>query len=284
LKQSIADSPVPDSGSMSVRFVRALLERHGVVKYRHSVWLAEALGMSYAQAHRRMNGGAAWTLEELERVGDLFGESISEVVTLGVRPASVPAVLHIASEHLPCDVWLGDRVTDASPDALVAVKSRTGWDVRFSRDSIEDAKFAIKRLQISARTTDRRLVAVLDDDVDLTDSICGHLSAGGYDARAFYRTADLQKSMESTEYDAYVIDWIVGEDSTQEVIAAIRANDATCPILVLTAQVVSGRVRESEIAAAVTHFNLVFAEKPVRMAILTASLARALVGEQPIRA
>ena len=35
-------------------------------------------------------------------------------------------------------------------------------------------------------------------------------------------------------------------------------------------------VRESEIAAAVASYNLVFSEKPVRMAILSASLARAL--------
>ena len=43
----------------------------------------------------------------------------------------------------------------------------------------------------------------------------------------------------------------------------------------LTAQVLAGVVQESEIAQAVANFNFVFAEKPVRMAILSASLARA---------
>jgi hypothetical protein len=44
---------------------------------------------------------------------------------------------------------------------------------------------------------------------------------------------------------------------------------------VLTAQVLAGVVQESEIAQAVASFNFMFAEKPVRMTILSASLARA---------
>lgn len=254
------------------------MDRHGVVKYKRSVWLSDALGISYAQAHRRMNGSAAWTLEDIERVGKLFGESIADVVALGVGPASVPAVLHVGSRSLTCDIWVGARVTDPTPDVLVAFRSKSGWEVRSARDAGQEETFALERLQISARAAERKLVAVLDDDVDLTDSICAHLSAGDYDARPFYRTADLQDRIKTIPFDAYVIDWIVGESSTEKAIATIRAKDPTCPILVLTAQVVSGRVRESEIAAAVTRFNLVFAEKPVRMAILRASLARALAG------
>jgi hypothetical protein len=41
----------------------------------------------------------------------------------------------------------------------------------------------------------------------------------------------------------------------------------------------SGAVDESEIAEAVATYNLVFSEKPVRMAILTASLARAFASK-----
>ena len=43
--------------------------------------------------------------------------------------------------------------------------------------------------------------------------------------------------------------------------ATLRAQDASCPIVVLTAQVLSGMVQESEIADAVASFNLVFSEK-----------------------
>jgi hypothetical protein len=80
-----AASPVvaESAGLLAVRCVRALLERHGLPKYRQSAWLADAIGLSYAQAHRKMNGAAAWTLEELERVGALLGESLADVVAPG---------------------------------------------------------------------------------------------------------------------------------------------------------------------------------------------------------
>jgi DNA-binding NtrC family response regulator len=138
--------------------------------------------------------------------------------------------------------------------------------------------FAIDRLQARPSSAARKRIAVLDDDRDLTDSICAHLQDSGYEAHPFYRTTDLQTRLKTERYDAFVIDWIVGETSTVKLIAAIRAQDAACPVVVLTAQVVAGVVRESEIAQAVASFNFVFAEKPVRMAILSASLARAFAG------
>jgi len=58
------------------------MERHGLPKYRQSPWLADALGLSYSQAHRRMTGASAWSLEDLERVGSLFGETLAQVVSL----------------------------------------------------------------------------------------------------------------------------------------------------------------------------------------------------------
>jgi DNA-binding NtrC family response regulator len=135
--------------------------------------------------------------------------------------------------------------------------------------------FVIERLEARPNSAKRKRIAVLDDDRDLTDSICAHLQDSGYDAHPFYRTADLQTRSKNERYDAFVIDWIVGETSTVKLIAAIRAQDATCPIVVLTAQVLAGVVQESEIAQAVASFNFMFAEKPVRMTILSASLARA---------
>jgi len=135
--------------------------------------------------------------------------------------------------------------------------------------------FVIERLEGRPNSATRKRIAVLDDDRDLTDSICAHLQDSGYDAHPFYRTADLQTRSKNERYDAFVIDWIVGETSTVKLIAAIRAQDATCPIVVLTAQVLAGVVQESEIAQAVASFNFMFAEKPVRMTILSASLARA---------
>ena len=275
-----AASPVmaESAGLLAVRCVRALLERHGLPKYRQSAWLADAIGLSYAQAHRKMNGAAAWTLEELERVGALLGESLADVVAPGNAQGSVPGILSIGKARMPCELWIGASVDEPRADALVAVQSGTEWTAMLAEEAGDRPAFAIDRLQARPSSAARKRIAVLDDDRDLTDSICAHLQDSGYEAHPFYRTTDLQTRLKTERYDAFVIDWIVGETSTVKLIAAIRAQDAACPIVVLTAQVVAGVVRESEIAQAVASFNFVFAEKPVRMAILSASLARAFAG------
>src|SRR5207302_1400651 len=94
------------------------------------------------------------------------------------------------------------------------------------------------------------------------------------DARPFYRTADLLASASAQRYDAYVVDWIVGEKSALKLIASLREKDPRCPIVVLTAQVVSGVVNEADIAEAVKRYDLDFSEKPVRTSILIATLTR----------
>ena len=267
--------PTESAGLLAVRCVRALLERHGLPKYRQSAWLADAIGLSYAQAHRKMNGAAAWTLEELERVGALLGESLADVVAPGGIEGSVSGVLSIGKARVPCRLWIGGAAEQPPEDALVAVQIGSEWAAVLVEEAGERPMFVIDRLEARPSHAARKRIAVLDDDRDLTDSICAHLQDSGYDAHPFYRPADLQTRSKNERYDAFVIDWIVGETSTVKLIAAIRAQDATCPIVVLTAQVLAGVVQESEIAQAVASFNFVFAEKPVRMAILSASLARA---------
>ena len=278
--RALASEQLPEEkASLSVRCVRALMERHGIPKYRQSAWLASSIGLSYAQAHRRMNGAAAWTLEELERVGALFGESLVDVVSLGESQGSVPATMHVGAASVPCDLWVGDVVERPQPDSIVAIQTSTGWTALCASEALESVTYAVERLHAKPRVPASKRIAVLDDDEDLTDSICAHLEESGYEAHAYYRTADLQKNLAGIRHDAYVIDWIVGEGSTASLIASIREQDRAAPIIVLTAQVLTGLVQESEIADAVGRYDFVFAEKPVRMAILSASLARAFAAK-----
>src|SRR5437868_11690840 len=100
------------------------MDRYGLPKYRQSAWLADATGLSYSQAHRRMTGASPWSLEDLAKVAALFGESLSEVVSAVQPGASVVGVMNIGSTWMPCRLWLGDAV-DRQGDvyAVVAVKT-----------------------------------------------------------------------------------------------------------------------------------------------------------------
>jgi ActR/RegA family two-component response regulator len=273
LKASVASGAGP---SLAVRCVRALMERHGLPKYRQSPWLADALGLSYSQAHRKMSGASPWTLEDLERVGALFGETLSQVVGTTSAPGSVAGSLKVGSTNVGCRLWLGDTVKSPRPDCLVAISTAAGWTALLAAEASDALTYRIERLEAVPGQSVRKVIAVLDDDQDLTNSICAHLDANGYDARPFFRTPDLVSSSRVQHYDGFVIDWIVGETSTLKLIASLRTEDALCPIVVLTAQVVSGVVDEADIAEAVRMHHIEFSEKPLRMSILSATLARSL--------
>ena len=270
------DSPAAhdELPSFAVRCVRALMERHGLPKYRQSAWLADATGLSYAQAHRRMSGAAAWTLEDLEQVAKLFGESLAEVVAMDTSHGSVPAVMKLGPASLPCELWIGEQIENPKPDTVVAVKTSSGWAALYASEAADNSTFAVERLQAKPSAAQRKVIAVFGDDGETVAAICTHLEDKGYDARPFANLADIQSSLRPTgRYDAFVIDWMVGGTPTRELIASIRAQDTNCPI-VLTAQL-TDPTREAEVAEAVTKFSLVFTEKPVRMAILSALLVRA---------
>src|SRR5665213_997172 len=272
-----AGPSAPDeASSRAVVSVRALMERHGLPKYRQSAWLASATGLSYSQAHRKMNGGSGWTLEELERVGELFGETLAEVIAFGQGAGSVHGVMKIGSASLDCQMWIGDRVKSLGSESVVAVRTSSGWAAVSASEVADAVAYKVERLEAKPSATVRKVIAVLDDDHDLTNTICAHLDeSGGYEARPIYKTSDLLSSVKVQRFDGFVIDWIVGETSTLKLIAALRAQDAACPIIVLTAQVLSGVVDEADIAEAVQTFDLVFSEKPVRISILSATLSRA---------
>ena len=270
-----AGPPLAGTTPLAVQCVRALMERHGLPKYRQSAWLADATGLSYSQAHRRMTGASAWSLEDLARVAELFGESLADVVSLAEPRTSVPGVMHMGATKLPVQLWIGDVVDKPNPDSVVAVQTSSGWTALCASEATEGAVYRIERLEARPTLTARKVVAVLDDDQDLTNSVCAHFEASGYDARPFFTIAELLSSLAVCSFDAYVVDWIIGETSALKLIAAVRAKDANCPIVVLTAQVMTGVVDEADIADAVKRFGLVFHEKPVRTSILTATLGRA---------
>ena len=272
--------------SLAVACVRALMERHGLPKYRHSAWLAEATGLSYSQAHRRMTGVSPWTLEDLARVATLFGESLIDVVA-GTQPATtVPGTIQIGTANVPCRMWLGDPVERQAAGPVVAVRTSSGWSVVLASEATEGVIYSIDKLEARPAASARKVIAILDDDQDLTNSICAHFEMSGYDARPFYEIADLLASAATQKYDGYVIDWIVGERSVVKLIAALREREKNSPIVVLTGQVLAGAVEEVDIAEAVKRYDLTFSEKPVRAAILEATLARALKerGAQDARA
>jgi len=228
-----------------------------------------------------MNGASPWTLEDLERVGALFGETLAEVVAKhGSESGLVPGRLKVGPVDIECHIWLGAVEATPPPNSLVAITDSSGWVVLPASEAPQGATmYGIERFEGKPAAESRRVVAVLDDDPDVTDGLCAQLRASGYDATAFYKAADLGKAAETQRFDAFVVDWIVDDGNTHALLSALRQRHPSAPIIVLTGQQLMG-AEEDDIANAVISLCLVFSEKPVRMSILSATLARALLVAQ----
>ena len=157
---------LPDAPSLAVQCVRALMERHGLPKYRQSAWLADATGLSYSQAHRRMTGTSTWSLEDIARVAELFGESLADVVSVDRSHARrCPARCEMGTRDLP--VRALDRRRDRQAQSGIGRRRADVVRVGSARRGRGDrrcrftASIGWKPGRRSRRVS---VVAVLDDD------------------------------------------------------------------------------------------------------------------------
>ena len=259
--------------SLALTYVRALLDRHGLPRYRQSAWLADAFGLSYSQAHRRLNGTSPWALEDLAQLAELFGESLSDLIAAHDRRPGVSSTLRIGAETISCRIWIGNTIAAPAPGSVFAVKSKSAWVIATTADREEGEAFEIVRLEARPATDKQRRVAVLDDDSNITASMVSNFELLGFSAWPFSNAADLLSA--PTSFDCYVLDWVVDDETVLDLVASLREASPTCPIVILTGQVATGAIDASDIADAIKRYDLLFCEKPVRAPILAAMLSRA---------
>ena len=136
----------------------------------------------------------------------------------------------------------------------------------------EADSFEVERVMIQIGKAKRHRVAVLDDDQDVANSIADYMTAIGLDAQALYALDRLMAEVESRPFDGYVIDWLIDQQNARALIAAIRAHDPACPIVLLTGQLEKGNADEGELASISSFYRLTYFEKPIRTSSLLSAL------------
>ncbi|MEF0943871.1 helix-turn-helix domain-containing protein [Rhizobium sp. BR 362] len=257
---------------LAAQCIAALLTRHGIPKYRFAVTVSEILGLSYSAGNRRLTTNASWSLEELRSVAEYFGETLEELVTLENSDTLIEATIVINNHIVPCRIRLGNLVGQVSPGTLIAAEIDGSWRVVPADTRSMIPANAVTRLVIEP-TLSRRRVAILDDHADTAQTIVQYMETAGLEAVAFN---DPQVLYDQTNFDAYVLDWIIERDARRytalKLVENIRARNALCPIIILTGQIRTGNADEENIAAALAQHNLKFFTKPASMPILIAAL------------
>ncbi|VWX61030.1 conserved hypothetical protein [Burkholderiales bacterium 8X] len=258
--------------TLAARCVRALLQRHGVARNKHAAVVTEVLGLSYSQGNRRLTTSATWALEELQLLAEHFGETLDQLIAGARSDDLLDAVLLIGSTRVPCRALRGPAVRKPRPGALVMTPGDAGWLVLPASPDLATPAFDVLRLVAEPSSAMNRRIAVLDDHDESAELIVSYLKTAGFDPVAFTRLEQIAAALAISDFDGYVLDWIIVNDTVRSLVADIRTRDAHGPIVVLTGQMRSGIADESDIATAMTQYRLRFFEKPASMPIIAAAL------------
>lgn len=267
-----------DSGPTPVgsRIVRALLNRHDVPSMRHVTTIAQVIGCGHQAAYRRLGGGVAWEIEEIEKLANHFGESLAQVFAATDPLQTASAVLVAGGHRIACELVVGGPLREREPNTLVAAKAGEQWLVMPAPEGGVGPVFEVQQLTVSSRTNWRPRVAILDDEVSAVASLAQYFSDQGCDAQAFSRVEDLVAHMKARPFDGYVIDWVLSEGPAAELIAMIVAEDPHCSIAILTGKMEKDISVGPAVTAAVSAYQLQFFQKPTPPSIIVTALKRSM--------
>lgn len=280
--------------------VRALMERRGIPKRRQCKELTHILQLSFSQAHRKLTGISPWTLDQLRKISDHFHEPLSMLNTVagpgpgngsgsdvrgdGDHGGSAGTVLHdalfvVGGRELPCSAWIGAPVSQQYRADFVALEQEGLWRVLENTPHLTapGQRYQVDKVHIDIQQPHLPAIAVIDDDRHSADNLRDYLNETGFRATAFYQYAALDAAMQETDFDGYVVDWLLGTSTTEQLIRSIRqSGQSSAPIILLTGQLITGKASESDVARVIMQFNVNCQEKPTRLSIIAAELSKAL--------
>ncbi len=279
--RSAGQTPAPETtkvdgqGSLAATCVRALLDRAGLPRHRHSAHIGTLLNLSYHQAHRRMTGSAPWSLEELQAVATHHGETLVDLFGDQKSADYESAVLIAGPLRVTCRLWPGQPLAQHRPGDLIAIKGGSEWVVMVAGDTPTPQACTVRRLIIEPKPDRPRRFAILDDDIDVARGLAAGLVELGFEAVAFATEAQLEAALQFDSFDAYVIDWVLPNGTAERLVGRLRSQSATCPIALLTGKAGSREVDEKDLVGAIEQHGLLFLQKPVTASIAASQFSAA---------
>ncbi|MEO6744506.1 MAG: helix-turn-helix domain-containing protein [Caldimonas sp.] len=274
--KAVDSAAEPAQQSIGSRYVRALLNRHEIPSSRHVTTIAQVVACGHNAAYRRLNGGVAWEIEEIEKLAQHFGESLAEAFGGREDTDAEAAVLVAGGHRVPCELVVGDPVRERPPNTLVAVKAGEQWLVMPSSEGGVGPVFEVKHMTVSSRSNWRPRVAILDDDQNAAAGLAEFFSDQDCEVQAFSRVQDLVAHMKARPFDGYVLDWVLAEGSADEVIGMIHAEDPGSSIAILTGRMMDDVSVGRAVSQAISTYQLQIFQKPTPPLIIWTSLKRSM--------
>ena len=70
--------------------------------------------------------------------------------------------------------------------------------------------------------------------------------------------------MDTSRFDGFILDWMLGEGNVRELLPELRARNPNAPVIILTGQLEAG-AEEDDLASTISAYRAQLYEKPTRM-------------------
>ena len=267
--------------------VRRFLLSHGVKEHNHASEIARIINVDRSQSYRRLKGDVAWSHTDLRAVAHHFGapddhllphDDLARVAHQG--PEAVQALIRVA--HLPPTGLLvpGAELAPGESSDLVAIRAGSGWEIHVNGDEPFGARrHAIEALTV--RSHPHLQVALLEDDTRAAEALVDAFRPLGIVATPYADSASLRVALLHRRFDAYVLDWLLGEGTAAGIVEEIRQHRAHVPILVVTGALMADSEMERSLLELSAQWNFSTLDKPVRPMNLANALKQMATAARP---
>ncbi len=278
------EATLADSLTVADR-VRALMVRHGIGKRQQTTELCRILDLSFSQGHRKLRGSSPWTLAQIRKVADAFGEPPTQLFgaqDTGVDTAAAhprEAMLNMGAFEGPCVAWIGAPLGPYERAEFVAYGEGDRWRIVRCDGAPGEHAHEVLKIEIHPRRGEaqRAAVAVVDADRAAAEALCDYLSQNGFAATAYDDLSAFIEALRTQVFDAVITDWLFGEHTAAWAVEAVRRSPRPdAPIFLLTGDLLTGKASEADISEVIRRFDVACYEKPARLAILVADLSKRL--------
>src|ERR1700739_2221828 len=113
--------------------VRELMSRHGIGKRQQTTELCRILDLSFSQGHRKLRGNSPWTLSQIKKVAEAFGEPAAQLFgaqTLDpgmVGANAQEALFCIGAVEMACIAWIGAQIEAGTRPDFIAYSKSGQW-------------------------------------------------------------------------------------------------------------------------------------------------------------
>lgn len=255
-----------DNSEQSAQKIREILNNRDIPTRQQNKFLAELLDLHYTSVQKKMNGQKAWTREQLQVIARHFHVPLSTLIDYGGKE-KWNAILRFNDRTQRCNIVRGDVTLNPQHENFVAVQRGDAWLVVPGNTISENVEcYTIRNIEILPPPR----IAVLDDEHEITKSISTSFKTLGLDVEEYNSLDSFINDAEKSTFDGYIMDWVLSRTTTAE--AAVRhvreVSENFSPIVILTGEIDTHVIDESDLARIVELYEVVVVEKPMRPKIL----------------